>query len=87
MASVRLSPIPELTDLNSNLANKWVSLTSIVDTLMEFATSLPELSTSVPKAAEMFAFLLVKLVEHNIITMNILNIMAMKNGEKDKIVK
>lgn len=73
--------------LNAILTNKWAPLAVIVDTLEELASSIKELSTDMPKAAESLAIFMAKLVEHSIITTNILNFMALKNGDKDGLVK
>lgn len=70
--------------LNYALVKKWTTMNSILN---ELATSVEELSTDTPKDAESLAIFMAKLMENNIITMNNMNLMATKNGDKEGLVK
>uniref|UniRef100_A0A915MDX0 Programmed cell death protein 4 n=1 Tax=Meloidogyne javanica TaxID=6303 RepID=A0A915MDX0_MELJA len=66
---------------------KWVSFSAIADILEDIVGSVGDISKDVPKASESLAILMAKLVEHNLCTLNILNMLASKHSSDAQLVK
>jgi len=64
-----------------------VSFSAIADILEDIVGSVGDISKDVPKAAESLAILMAKLVEHNLCTLNILNMLASKHSSDAQLVK
>jgi hypothetical protein len=73
--------------IHEMIAKKWVPLTAIVEILEDIVGCAEELSKDIPKMAESLAIFMAKLVEHNILTLNIISMLAAKYADKEKSMK
>lgn len=58
---------------------KWISLSSLVTIIEEITESLADMCIDSPKVVEATSIFLAKLVEHELLSCNVLRLLAQKN--------